>query len=214
MGDVQQPLHTTALFSAEFPNGDKGGNAFTIIASEGRGTINLHTFWDGLIIGSENFREVTNQAILILNNPNLQRSRLTELQEQNFTKWAKMESVNLARDAVYQNGALKTNSTLTQAYRDKAKEVGERRIALAGYRLADVLVKLFDASTPIVSNPPVTSTSAPAANAAPIYGNRRSMIYHLSNCPNYKDIAPQNRVEFKTEAEAQQAGYRKAKNCP
>jgi deoxyribonuclease-1 len=40
------------------------------------------------------------------------------------------------------------------------------------------------------------------------------MIYHLANCPSYKDVAPQNRVEFKSEEEAQRAGFRKAKNCP
>jgi hypothetical protein len=45
-------------------------------------------------------------------------------------------------------------------------------------------------------------------------GNKNSKIYQLSNCPNYNDIAPQNRVPFKTEDEAQKAGFRKAKNSP
>ena len=76
MGDVHQPLHTTALFSLEFPNGDKGENDFKIIASEGAGTINLNSFWDSLVIGSENFQQVKNQAILLRNNPNLQRPKL------------------------------------------------------------------------------------------------------------------------------------------
>ena len=46
-----------------------------------------------------------------------------------------------------------------------------------------------------------------------IRGNRNSMIYHWPGCPNYDDIAPKNRVYFKTRAAAEAAGYRAARNC-
>jgi len=46
----------------------------------------------------------------------------------------------------------------------------------------------------------------------PIIGNRRSHIYHRPDCPNYSQVAPHNRVEFNSAAEA--AGYRVARNCP
>jgi hypothetical protein len=46
-----------------------------------------------------------------------------------------------------------------------------------------------------------------------IIGNRRSMIYHWLGCPNYDDIAPRNRIYFKTREAAERAGYRAAKNC-
>jgi hypothetical protein len=48
----------------------------------------------------------------------------------------------------------------------------------------------------------------------PIIGNRNSKIYHLPNCPDFSKVSERNRVPFKTEAEAQAAGYRKARNCP
>jgi endonuclease YncB( thermonuclease family) len=48
----------------------------------------------------------------------------------------------------------------------------------------------------------------------PIVGNRSSKIYHLPNCPDYSKVSERNRVPFKSEAEAQAAGYRKARNCP
>jgi len=48
----------------------------------------------------------------------------------------------------------------------------------------------------------------------PIIGNRNSKIYHLPNCPDFNKVSERNRVPFKTEAEAQAAGYRKARNCP
>jgi hypothetical protein len=55
----------------------------------------------------------------------------------------------------------------------------------------------------------------PAATAiGPIIGNRNSKIYHLPNCPDYSKLSERNRVPFKTEAEAQAAGYREARNCP
>jgi endonuclease YncB( thermonuclease family) len=45
-------------------------------------------------------------------------------------------------------------------------------------------------------------------------GNKRSKIYHWPGCPNYDDIAPHNRVPFRSAQEAEQAGYRAARNCP
>ena len=47
----------------------------------------------------------------------------------------------------------------------------------------------------------------------PIVGNRDSKIYHLPNCPDYLKVSERNREPFITEAEAQAAGYRKARNC-
>ena len=54
----------------------------------------------------------------------------------------------------------------------------------------------------------------PTAATGPIVGIRNSKIYHLPNCPDYSKVSERNRVPFKTEAEAQAAGYRKARNCP
>jgi len=54
----------------------------------------------------------------------------------------------------------------------------------------------------------------PAATAiGPIIGNRNSKIYHLPNCPDYSKVSERNSAPFKTETEAQAAGYRKARNC-
>lgn len=48
----------------------------------------------------------------------------------------------------------------------------------------------------------------------PILGNSRSRIYHWVGCPSAPQIAPARRVVFRTVAEAEQAGYRPARNCP
>jgi hypothetical protein len=214
VGDVHQPLHTSGLFSTEFPNGDKGGNDFRITAEPGGRLINLHSFWDGVLIGSDNFQQVKNQAIRTGYHLSYQRAKLQELKETNFGNWAKDESFRLAKEFAYENGALKSGSTLTQEYRDKAKAAGERRIALAAYRLADLLVKLFEPPVAQQDTVPVTPSRVVPLDSLAIYGNKNSKIYHLPNCPSYKDISPQNRIPFKSEEEAQKAGYRKAKNCP
>jgi micrococcal nuclease len=47
-----------------------------------------------------------------------------------------------------------------------------------------------------------------------VRGNRKSRVYHLPECPDYERVRQENTVSFATEAEAREAGYRKAKNCP
>lgn len=61
-----------------------------------------------------------------------------------------------------------------------------------------------------------TTTQQPAnasASQTVIRGNRNSMVYHLSHCASYNAMNPANIQPFKTEKEAQQAGFRKAGNC-
>jgi len=47
-----------------------------------------------------------------------------------------------------------------------------------------------------------------------IIGNSNSKKYHRPDCPGYRDMAERNRVFFKSVAEAEAAGYKRAGNCP
>lgn len=47
-----------------------------------------------------------------------------------------------------------------------------------------------------------------------IIGNRNSHVYHRPDCPSYTATAPKNRVLFNSEAEAEEAGFHRARNCP
>jgi phosphatidylserine/phosphatidylglycerophosphate/cardiolipin synthase-like enzyme len=47
-----------------------------------------------------------------------------------------------------------------------------------------------------------------------VHGNTKSKIYHLPTCPGYARMHPASVATFASEAEAAQAGYRKARNCP
>ncbi len=67
----------------------------------------------------------------------------------------------------------------------------------------------FPISEPTYSD----QVQTPVSQEGPIRGNRRSGIYHWPGCPNYDDIAMHNRVPFASRAEAEQAGFRAARNC-
>jgi deoxyribonuclease-1 len=60
---------------------------------------------------------------------------------------------------------------------------------------------------------PTTPEVAVAATGT-LIGNKQSKIYHRPDCPGAAKVASQHRVRFTTEAEAQAAGYRVARNCP
>lgn len=47
-----------------------------------------------------------------------------------------------------------------------------------------------------------------------IIGNKNSLKYHRPDCAGYRDMAEKNRVFFKSVAEAEAAGYKRAGNCP
>jgi endonuclease YncB( thermonuclease family) len=66
-----------------------------------------------------------------------------------------------------------------------------------------------EAEAPNHSALPVATTEGEGS----IRGNKHSKIYHWPGCPNYDDIAPNNRVTFRTREEAEKAGFRPAKNC-
>jgi phosphatidylserine/phosphatidylglycerophosphate/cardiolipin synthase-like enzyme len=57
-------------------------------------------------------------------------------------------------------------------------------------------------------------TAPPAATSEDaIHGNRRSKVYRVPGCTGYATMQPASVVPFATEAAAQQAGYRRAKDC-
>ncbi|MEK6301132.1 MAG: S1/P1 nuclease [Acidobacteriota bacterium] len=146
VGDVHQPLHTTALFSTVFPNGDRGGNLWFV--RNGSEVKNLHSFWDGLILGSEDLQKVSERADQLQGLPELARPNLAELSEKSFERWAKVESFAAAVEFGYLRGQLPASSNerrpvpLSRNYVNSAQRVAQRRNILAGYRLADLLPAL------------------------------------------------------------------------
>ncbi len=59
---------------------------------------------------------------------------------------------------------------------------------------------------------PAGSYASPTV-AGPIVGDRRTRIYEWPGCPYYNRVSWRDRVYFASAAEAEQAGYRAARNC-
>jgi hypothetical protein len=138
VGDLHQPLHCCSYFSADYPNGDKGGNDF-FVAPAGQG-IRLHSLWDGLLGNRTDMKAHVQEAIrLPKEHP---RKDFPELKDPSVRQWS-LEGRNLAAEKAYLNGNLKGSKTaeaappLPEGYTKTAKAVAERQGALAGYRLAD-----------------------------------------------------------------------------
>jgi S1/P1 Nuclease len=135
VGDVHQPLHLTGRFLRSQPKGDAGGNF--VIVEPGR---TLHSLWDDAAAPRDlSYDDVIRYAREITADyPSGPPETLDP------THWA-AESFELDKSAVYTFG-LGTGSkeqplTLPPGYEERAKRVARQRVAVAGYRLADVLNK-------------------------------------------------------------------------
>jgi hypothetical protein len=149
VGDVHQPLHTVKLVTDLYPEGDRGGTRFYIRVTPASSTISLHKFWDDLILGSDNVQTVRNTATALRNRPELNRAALAEMTNRRFLDWAGIESLGLAQAVVYRGGKLPASAdraagaVLPADYPRAVKPIAERRAALAGYRMADLLAGWF-----------------------------------------------------------------------
>jgi S1/P1 Nuclease len=117
--------------------------------------MDLHRFWDGVIPSSSDLTRLRNAATEMRNRPGFEKSQLMEPQEIEADAWAK-ESFEIATKIAYQNGRLigsprgsnKDCTMITAApvlpvgYVAIARRIADRRMILAGYRLADLLTWL------------------------------------------------------------------------
>ncbi|MCA1816124.1 MAG: S1/P1 nuclease [Acidobacteria bacterium] len=146
VGDLHQPLHAATRVTAAHKEGDAGGNQFKL--ANVPEVDNLHAYWDAAA-GAFNFwrpdRPLNNferrrfdayarQLVAAYPADSLPEAKVLDPQ-----KWAE-ESNQLAREVAY---ALPENSQPSAAYEAKAQDVARRRIALAGYRLANLLNSIY-----------------------------------------------------------------------
>src|SRR5215475_2406731 len=146
VGDIHQPLHTAQLFTADYPQGDRGGNEICVRVMQAGQLMDLHRFWDGVITSSSNLTRLRNEATVLRNRQEFQRSQLTELASTDFEAWAK-ESYEIATKIAYRNCGLSgaprdgnkncqtvaTAPVLPVGYVVSASRIANRRMILAGY---------------------------------------------------------------------------------
>ncbi len=143
--DIHQPLHAVARFSKALPHGDRGGNEVHLPNPRGltERSNNLHAYWDDLLGNHEDPAATAKLADQIMaENPRTEFS--DDLKKKGIRDWAE-ESVQTCLATVYQGLDPETPHlpAAPAGYDDEAVKVGRKRIALAGYRLAEELKRLL-----------------------------------------------------------------------
>jgi len=149
VGDIHQPLHTTAYFSNAFPDGDRGGNLAYVILHDGANKTQLHPMWDGLLGKSTSVSAIGNvvKQTQELAEADQEAVKTNVNENKTFESWAK-ESFEVAKQTAYLNGKLPLGDEDAEAadievvpenYTKNAGHVARVQIAKAGTRLATTL---------------------------------------------------------------------------
>ncbi|HEU4559090.1 MAG TPA: S1/P1 nuclease [Longimicrobium sp.] len=145
VGDIHQPLHASGRVTPQDPWGDAGGNDFRleITNPQTQSRRSLHSLWDGIMTSSlqkqpnESSAEFLARAATEVAGRHPRSEFSGEIGQREFRDWA-AASVAIARQSVYA-APLVRNQAAPPAYRQAAFNAAEPRVALAGYRLADLL---------------------------------------------------------------------------
>jgi len=141
VGDVQQPLHASTAVSAAYPQGDAGGNDFTVKGFGGE----LHALWDegGGFLTDSVSRPLSTTAAKTLSNkaalvesiyPYDYTTNLNIVQDPII--WAR-EGWSLAQTVSYVG--ITQGATPSASYLNSATNTTILRMAQGGHRLADLL---------------------------------------------------------------------------
>jgi hypothetical protein len=159
VGDIHQPLHASSRVTSSNAKGDQGGNLFLLTP---KGTPranqeNLHWFWDSIIgryqpnskdLCDADYIDPTAQEIIKLYPYDKLKG---EIADGNFAVW-KDESFKIASTDVYKG--VNWFEMPSDKYKKHAFEIAQRRMALAGYRMADMFNEAFGQSKPVEATAP------------------------------------------------------------
>ena len=140
VGDMHQPLHSTALVCEHFPDGDRGGNEIPVVQGH-----NLHALWDGLLGTRSRMRDVDREVAKLK-----EQTELWDVDTKlDIDGWI-AESHDMAASAVYDPAILQAVRdaspgdklepiSLSTDYLKAAGQLARRRIVAAGLRLGALL---------------------------------------------------------------------------
>jgi len=141
IGDVHQPLHATTRVSSSDAKGDAGGNAVKLM---GDAASNLHSYWDDLPGADCNFcsnkLHCAERAEVL--GKSLKPAAAKAGKNIDTTQWL-AESLAYAKSEVYKAPIASGDGPYTivpgSAYERRALALANKRVALAGARLAAVI---------------------------------------------------------------------------
>ena len=137
VGDIHQPLHTSARVTAEEPEGDRGGNLFQLGEDD-----NLHWYWDRALTEAHE-REVGESDVAYARRigDDLMSSYPEPSDvEFEYEAWAE-EGFRVAVRDVY--AEIERGQVPPLTYAEMAQRTAAEAIARAGYRLGALMNDLF-----------------------------------------------------------------------
>jgi len=170
VGDIHQPLHVSDLFSQDFPAGNAAATMSYVMDPVTKTPIPLHILWDSNVLRTPSLEEVDRHAQAYMKKyprsafPELKAHPMSDPHA--FEIWAK-ESHQVAVDWAYDlktlpdpnkdqpadklvqnmvnfilNGVSPVEDApeLPPGYWEKLQKTAEKRITLAGYRIADLVL--------------------------------------------------------------------------
>jgi len=187
IGDLHQPLHTSARVTETELKGDQGGNLFLLTpkGTKREDQVNLHWFWDSIVARNEP-----------LKGDICERDYLEPLGQKfmkRFPYAAVQGKLNLGNYEAFQQESFTLNNTdvfspdlirfqmPSDKYRKHAFTVAEKQLAMAGYRMGELFNAVFGA--------PAAVTTASSCNVI------RKIMY-----PVFKKQTPESQVKAKPTA--------------
>lgn len=153
IGDLHQPLHTSARVTDLEPKGDQGGNLFLLTPKDTprNQQENLHWFWDSIIVRTTPRGETCDTDFIpkvagAITKKHTAAKMSGRLNLGKYGEWQK-ESFKLATTEVF-SPVLVRFQTPTAAYKKNAFQVSQQQIALAGYRMGALLNQIFGQENP------------------------------------------------------------------
>jgi S1/P1 Nuclease len=147
VGDIHQPLHAATLYSRVFPDGDHAGALEFVLDPRTHQPINLHWFWDDRVSQSDEPDDAFARAHEL--ERKYPRAHFAEelAKTDGIVAWAD-ESYAAAKAIAYAPSRPRAISAVDakppdDAYVKASTNIAEQRLTLAGYRLADLLRKIF-----------------------------------------------------------------------
>jgi hypothetical protein len=151
VGDIHQPLHSTAMFSRKlFPDGDRGGNQIPTAQRN-----NLHALWDGFPGGKADLAAARNDAIRFIADADLADLGQNSAKQLDEEVWLN-ESHDLCGSRVYDAEVLAylrdresadqklEPLKLSEDYLRAGGRICTRRVVQAGYRLGAILKSIVE----------------------------------------------------------------------
>jgi hypothetical protein len=135
-----------SLFGSRWPEGDRGGNLFWVKPGVVDKPVNLHAFWDDVVLADDEARpKPVREAADRLTKAFPRDAVAAEVAVLDPLVWARDEGMPQARADAYRDfrmpGAAERDRApiVPSGYKAAARKAAERRVAIASYRLAEEL---------------------------------------------------------------------------